>query len=174
MVSIEQPLRHSEAVFGSDPATEPGDSTATRTLNTTLMWYPLALLLVFFTTNVVYSILTAQKEEEESATISEARGPGGKPLPITKQRRRTSADRDRECDRDVWGPILSPTSQGVFRWVSVLLLLTFCANGAAHFAHLVEVWPAKELGEDVWKETEEMSVSDPHPDYLLVPQCFPD
>ncbi|ROT42819.1 heavy metal tolerance protein [Sodiomyces alkalinus F11] len=151
MASQEQVLFPATAV--SDPLTVPEDSTAARLLNRTLKLYPLVLLLAFFASNVIYSILTA-KEEEELAVDTDARGPGGKPLPITKKKRKGNND----SDRNHWGPCLSPASRLVLRSISCVLLLAFCANGVAHFAHVIEVWPAQKRGEDVWRESDAMSV----------------
>ncbi|KAL2752623.1 hypothetical protein ACRALDRAFT_2044398 [Sodiomyces alcalophilus JCM 7366] len=152
MAFQEQVLFPATAV--SDPSTVPGDSTtAADILNRTLKLYPLVLFLAFFASNIVYSIFTAKKEEEIAADTN-AKGPGGKPLPITKKTRKGNS----EGDRDHWGPRLSPASRLIFTGISGILVLAFCSNGLAHFAHVIEEWPAQRRGEEVWQESDAMSV----------------
>ncbi|KAM0272234.1 hypothetical protein ACHAQH_008776 [Verticillium albo-atrum] len=149
MASSEQARTFVDPI--ADPTTATDMSTAASILRDTLIWYPAILLIAFFISGVAYSILTAKKEED--LVEPGVRGPGGKPLPATKKRKRNS-----DGNSIHWGPTPSPAFKKAFAWLSLVMFLVFFANGIAHFAHVVEVWPAQRNGQVVWRETEEMSV----------------
>jgi hypothetical protein len=135
----------------ANPVSEPVP-VASYLLDLTLETYPLALLVVFILVALTQSVTLARNEE--AAPDPDVLGPGGKPLPVTKKKRR-SADPDSEPES--WGPQLSAGWRTVCIWVSAALCLAFFANMLAHLAHTFSVWP-RPRGEDVWHETGPMSV----------------
>ncbi|KAH6687458.1 heavy metal tolerance protein [Plectosphaerella plurivora] len=136
----------------TNPVSEPVP-VASYLLDLTLETYPLALLVVFILVALTQSVTLARNEE--AAPDPDVLGPGGKPLPVTKKKRR-SADPDSEPES--WGPQLSAGWRIVCIWLSTVLCLTFFANMLAHLAHTFSVWPQPRGITDVWHETGPMSV----------------
>lgn len=97
--------------------TNPHDTPAERVRNITQYLYPDILILVFILVGASYSIYNARKEE---VVVPEARGPGGKPLPVTKRRKGRA-----EPERYAFGP----TTRIFFQWASILTTLTFLGAG---------------------------------------------
>lgn len=97
--------------------TNPHDTPAERVRNATQYLYPDVLILVFILVGASYSIYNARKEE---VVVPVARGPGGKPLPITKRKRSRNGS-----DRCVFGP----AARLFFQWASILATLTFLGAG---------------------------------------------
>lgn len=85
--------------------------------------YPVVLLIAFIVSAGAHSILTARSEEE--LVVPVARGPGGKPLPVTK--------RKREQSDDLGHTDFSRSSSGrrFFQYATACVILTFFANATA-------------------------------------------
>ena len=62
----------------------PPDSPAERVRDITQYLYPDLLLLAFITIGATHSVYTAMRKED--VVIPTVKGPGGKPLPVTKRR----------------------------------------------------------------------------------------
>ncbi|KAK0630595.1 hypothetical protein B0T17DRAFT_590058 [Bombardia bombarda] len=93
--------------------------------------YPAVLLLAFIISAAVHSILTSRTEEE--LVVPTARGPGGKPLPITKRKR--EHHEEPQVGLDVGG---SGLATAAFQYITAALVLSFFANGAAISAHALQ------------------------------------
>lgn len=130
-------------------ASGPNNSVASHILDKTLVFYNLVLLIVFVSTALGRSIHNARNEEIKPNP--DVLGPGGKPLPVTKLKRRNP-------DEDSWGPQLSAGSKMACAWLTGLMCLTFVANLVVHVTHTLIVWADLRGGKTVWRETEEMSV----------------
>jgi ATP-binding cassette, subfamily B, vacuolar membrane transporter HMT1/ACLQ len=112
--------------------------------------YPVVLLLAFIVSAGVHSIVTARTEEE--LVVPTAKGPGGKPLPVTK-RKREQLDEPR-------GPeICAPSgfARRVFQYTTAAVILSFFANGGAIALHALQL-RRKDAAEGWWC-TEERTVS---------------
>jgi hypothetical protein len=121
---------------------EPASSTPQSVLRTTQLLYPVILLLTFIVSAGIHTVVTSKTEEQLAAPT--VKGPGGKPLPITKRKREQETQ---EADDNASG-------SGGFAWCAFLyltgaLVMSFVANGAAIAAHamnssrdeaLTEVW----------------------------------
>lgn len=149
----------------ADPVPE-SVSVPSYLLDMTLEIYPLALLAVFVLAALIQSVSRARNEE--ATPDPDVLGPGGKPLPVTKKKKR-SADPDSEPDH--WGPQLSPGWRIISLWISAIVCLAFFANMLVHLAHSFRVWPRRqELTDDDWQETPQMTVSCMP---LLLPESAP-
>jgi len=113
--------------------------------------YPVVLLLAFIVSAGVYSIVTARTEEE--LVVPTARGPGGKPLPVTK-RKREQLDEPRVPAACAG----SSVARRVFQYTQAAVILTFFANGAAIAFHALQ---ARGISgsEDGWWCSEQRTVS---------------
>lgn len=145
MASLEDPP--------STPAAGPNTSVTSLILDRTLVLYPLALLFVFVFTAVARSIYNARNEEVKPDP--DVLGPGGKPLPVTKKKRRNT-------EADSWGPQLSAGCKIACEWLCGIMCLAFLSNLIVHLVHTFIVWPDLRRGQDVWRETSEMSVCTPY------------
>ncbi|KAK4157101.1 ABC transporter-like protein [Chaetomidium leptoderma] len=99
----------------------PSPSTAQSVLRMAQLLYPVILLLTFIISAGVHTIVTSKTEEE--LVVPTVKGPGGKPLPITKRKREQEAS---EADDVGEG--------GGFAWCVFLYLtgatiMSFVANG---------------------------------------------
>ena len=137
----------------STPVSGSNASVASPILDRILVLYPPVLLSVFVFTAVARSVYNARKEEVKPDP--DILGPGGKPLPVTKQKRRNN-------EADVWGAQLSAGCKTICEWLSGAMCLVFLANLLVHLVHTFKVWPGLRRKEDVWQETSEMSVSNFH------------
>lgn len=88
--------------------------------------YALILLLAFVTGAAWYSVYNAKKEED--IVHSTLKGPGGKPLPITKRKRRDDGERK-------LGPRFGPTAKNVFRYLVAVVFLSYVGTGVSMFVH---------------------------------------
>ncbi|KAK0623309.1 hypothetical protein B0T14DRAFT_426482 [Immersiella caudata] len=86
--------------------------------------YPVVLLVAFIVSAGVHSILTARTEEE--LVVPTAKGPGGKPLPVTK-RKREQLDEPGVPDACA----ASGFARRVFQYTTAAVILSFFANGGA-------------------------------------------
>lgn len=89
--------------------------------------YPIVLLVTFISAAAAHSIITARDEEE--LEVPAVRGPGGKPLPVTKKRR---AQHERKPVRD-----FSLLVKRVFQYVMAAITFTFVADGIAITLHVL-------------------------------------
>ncbi|KAK4106394.1 ABC transporter-like protein [Parathielavia hyrcaniae] len=110
---------------------EPSLSTAQSVLRTAQLLYPVVLLLSFVVSAAIHTIVTSKTEEE--LVVPTIKGPGGKPLPVTKRKREQQA---LEAHGDSRG-------SGGFAWASSLYLTgavvaSFVANGAAIALHAMK------------------------------------
>ncbi|KAK3379412.1 hypothetical protein B0T24DRAFT_522327 [Lasiosphaeria ovina] len=116
-------------------------STAETVYRRAQLCYPVVLLLAFIVSAGVHSILTSRTEEE--LLVPTARGPGGKPLPLTKRKREHEEPRV----QNVYTPSLA---RRACQYAVAALILTFFANGAAvcaralQFRNTTEWWCGEE------------------------------
>lgn len=83
------------------------------------------LLLAFIVSAGVNSIVTARTEEE--LVVPTAKGPGGKPLPVTKKRKREQLDEPRVPDACAGSCFV----RRIFQYTTAAVILSFFANGGA-------------------------------------------
>lgn len=88
--------------------------------------YSLVLLASFIGCVSWYSVYNAKKEED--VVHSHVKGPGGKPLPITKKKKRDDGERK-------LGPHFGPTAKNVFRYLAAVVFLSYAAAGTFMFVH---------------------------------------
>ncbi|OTA80177.1 hypothetical protein M434DRAFT_230994 [Hypoxylon sp. CO27-5] len=101
--------------------TSPPDSPAERVRDITQYLYPDLLLLAFITIGATHSVYTAMRKED--VVVPNVKGPGGKPLPVTKRRRSDEDSTDSEE--------FSPHARRFFQYSMVVATLTFFATGGA-------------------------------------------
>ncbi|KAI9167453.1 Heavy metal tolerance protein [Paramyrothecium foliicola] len=106
--------------------TDAHDSVADLVLRNTEYIYSLVLLVTFISCAAWYSIVNAKKEED--VIQSQVKGPGGKPLPLTKRKKRDDGERK-------IGPHFGPTAKNVFRTLAAGVFLTYVATGMAMLTH---------------------------------------
>ncbi|RYP49171.1 hypothetical protein DL768_005049 [Monosporascus sp. mg162] len=94
------------------------DTPAERVRDVVRYLYPGVLILVFILVGASYSIYKARKEE---VAVPKAKGPGGKPLPVTKRTKQV------EPQQSVFGP----SARLFFQSSSIFTTLTFVATGIA-------------------------------------------
>ncbi|KAJ6781906.1 hypothetical protein PWT90_10905 [Aphanocladium album] len=95
-------------------------------LRETQYLYSFILLLSFISCVAWYSIYNAKRQE--NIVQSQVKGPGGKPLPVTK--RKTKDDGERKL-----GPHFGSAAKNVFRYLSAVIFLSYVATGASMFDH---------------------------------------
>ncbi|KAF4994021.1 hypothetical protein FGRMN_6055 [Fusarium graminum] len=96
-------------------------------LRKTQYLYALILLTAFISGAAWYSVVNSKKQEDQ--VQSTIKGPGGKPLPITKKKR-SRADGDRKI-----GPGFGRTAKNVFRYLAFVVFLTYVASAGFMFYH---------------------------------------
>ncbi|KAK4234412.1 hypothetical protein C8A03DRAFT_47245 [Achaetomium macrosporum] len=111
---------------GSEQSSSPAQSV----LRTAQLLYPVVLLLAFVISAGVHTIVTSRTEEE--LVVPSVKGPGGKPLPVTKRKREQEAS---EPDDNTGTGGLAWT---VFLYLTGAIVLSFVANGATIAAHAVQ------------------------------------
>lgn len=99
---------------------------ADRILRLTQFFYSVVLLAAFIGCAAWYSVVNSKKEED--VIVPTVRGPGGKPLPITKKRRPNDGTRK-------IGPGFGRTAKNVFRYLAAVVFLTYVASGISMFDH---------------------------------------
>lgn len=114
------------------PTAQPGSdrdglSLADDILRHTQYLYALVLLIAFVSCAAWYSVVNAKKEED--LVQPKVKGPGGKPLPLTKKKR-TLADGSRKI-----GPGFGRTAKNVFRYLAAIVFLTYVASASLMFNH---------------------------------------
>lgn len=110
--------------------TRPGNSheldLADRILRKTQYLYAIVLLVVFITCAAWYSVINATKTEDN--VQSTVKGPGGKPLPVTK--RLTRDDGARKT-----GPHFGRTAKNVFRYLAAVVVFCYVGTAISMFDH---------------------------------------
>jgi ABC-type transport system involved in Fe-S cluster assembly fused permease/ATPase subunit len=96
-------------------------------LRKTQYLYALILLTAFISGAAWYSVVNSKKQEDQ--VQSTIKGPGGKPLPITKKKR-SRADGDRKI-----GPGFGRTAKNVFRYLAFVVFMTYVGNAGFMFYH---------------------------------------
>jgi ATP-binding cassette, subfamily B, vacuolar membrane transporter HMT1/ACLQ len=81
--------------------------------------YPAVLLFAFIVVGATDSILAALRQED--VVVPTIKGPGGKPLPVTKLKREAEEEEDEEP--------YSPASRGFFRCCMMAATFTFFCAG---------------------------------------------
>jgi hypothetical protein len=138
---------------------EQGYSTAQSVLRNAQLLYPVILLLTFIVSAGIHTVATSKSEEElEGPTV---KGPGGKPLPVTKRKREQEAARA-EANNNNNNNNNNNGSGGlawtVFLYLTGAIVLSFVANGAAIAAHAMK--SSKDAGlDEAWWCGEERIVS---------------
>lgn len=95
-------------------------------LRETQYLYSLILLVAFISLAAWYSVFNAKKEED--VVQPKVKGPGGKPLPITKRKKRNDGERK-------IGPRFGSTAKNVFRYLAAVVFLSYLATGTSMFVH---------------------------------------
>lgn len=116
-----------------DSLLEQGSSTAQSVLRTAQLLYPLILLLTLVISSGVHTVLTSKTEEELDAPT--VKGPGGKPLPITKRRKREQEASDAHGATGGGG---GGFAWSVFLYLTGAIVVSFVANGAAVAVHAMK------------------------------------
>ncbi|RBR09827.1 uncharacterized protein FIESC28_09706 [Fusarium coffeatum] len=96
-------------------------------LRKTQYLYALILLIAFISGAAWYSVVNSKKQEDQ--VHSTIKGPGGKPLPITKKKS-SRADGDRKI-----GPGFGRTAKNVFRYLAFVVFLTYVCSAGFMFYH---------------------------------------
>lgn len=129
---------------------DPADTTIEVVRNFVQYAYPGVLLLSFLLVGALDSISSALRKEE--VVVATVRGPGGKPLPVTKRRKDTSSNDD--DDRP------SPRLRAFFQYSMLAATVTFLVVGA-DIAHRA-LWNRSIDGEHGWWCGEPKTVSNAH------------
>lgn len=96
-------------------------------LQDTQYCYSLVLLTTFIVGAAWYSVFNAKKNGEFSKP-STVKGPGGKPLPVTKRKPKVEAERK-------IGPKFGPAAKNAFRYLASMVFLSYVATASALFVH---------------------------------------
>ncbi|CAH0043305.1 unnamed protein product [Clonostachys solani] len=107
-------------------ASDPPNTLVDVILRETQYLYSLVLLITFVSLAAWYSVFNAKKEED--IVQSKVKGPGGKPLPITKRKKRTNGERK-------IGPHFGTVSKIVFRFLAAIVFLTYLASALLMLVH---------------------------------------
>jgi hypothetical protein len=95
-------------------------------LRKTQFLYALVLLTAFISCAAWYSVVNAKKQED--LVQPTVKGPGGKPLPITKKKR------SRDGARKI-GPGFGRTAKNVFRSLAAIVFLCYVGSASFMFYH---------------------------------------
>lgn len=95
-------------------------------LQNTQYFYAFVLLFSFLFCAAWYSVFNAKKEED--IVQPSVKGPGGKPLPITKRKKRNDGERK-------IGPAFGRTAKNVFRYLAAVIFLSYVVTGVSMFVH---------------------------------------
>ncbi|KAF7540114.1 hypothetical protein G7Z17_g12269 [Cylindrodendrum hubeiense] len=104
-----------------------GLSLADDILRHTQYLYALILLSAFISCAAWYSVVNSRKEED--LVQPNVKGPGGKPLPMTKKKH-ARADGSRKI-----GPGFGRTQKNIFRYLAAIVFLSYVASAAIMFNH---------------------------------------
>lgn len=103
-----------------------GLTMAEKVLRETQYLYSLILLVAFISLAAWYSVFNAKKEED--LVQPTVKGPGGKPLPITKRKKRSNGERK-------IGPRFGSTAKNVFRCLAAVVFVSYVVTGITMFVH---------------------------------------
>jgi hypothetical protein len=102
------------------------NSFAKLLLKQTEFLYSVILVVAFISGAAWYSIFNARKEED--VVQSHVKGPGGKPLPLTKRKKRDNGDRK-------IGPHFGPVAKNVFRTLAAGIFITYVCTAVSMLIH---------------------------------------
>lgn len=114
------------AASDEPPASEAGLTLPERILREVQYLYALVLLVTFISCAAWYSIANSKKEED--LVESTVKGPGGKPLPGTKRKKRTDGERK-------IGPRFGTAAKNVFRYLAAIVCLSYIVSSASMLNH---------------------------------------
>ena len=120
-MAVEVDLLPQQRPGGTD-----GPDLTDRILEQTQYVYSVVLLAAFIGGAAWYSVMNSKKDEDE--TIPTMKGPGGKPLPITKKNKRDNGERK-------IGPDFGVTAKNVFRVLAFVVFLCYLLTGISMFDH---------------------------------------
>lgn len=103
-----------------------GLTMAEKVLRETQYLYSLILLVAFISLAAWYSVFNAKKEED--IVQPTVKGPGGKPLPITKRKKRSNGERK-------IGPRFGSIAKNVFRFLAAVVFASYVVTGSTMFYH---------------------------------------
>ncbi|KFA67385.1 hypothetical protein S40285_00163 [Stachybotrys chlorohalonatus IBT 40285] len=112
---------------GSDDA--PSLGLSDEILRNTQYIYSLVLLVSFIVFAAWYSVFNSKKEED--TVQSHVKGPGGKPLPVTKRKKRNAGERK-------LGPHFGRAAKNAFRCLAAGVVITYVGNAVALYVHAFE------------------------------------
>ncbi|KAJ4288326.1 ATP-binding cassette-type vacuolar membrane transporter Hmt1 [Collariella sp. IMI 366227] len=117
----------------------PSFNTAETFLQKAQLLYPVVLFLAFVVSAAVHTIITSRADKDR--VVPTAKGPDGKPLPVTRRKRKQEAS---EADDNA-------NANGGFAWITFLYLtgstaLSFVADSAAIAFHVIA--SRKAFGDD--------------------------
>lgn len=140
--------------LGSGDARPP--TAADVVLMYTQYWYAGVLLLAFVGFAGAQSIILARKEEDLDKPV--ALGPGGKPLPVNKKKKKQG----NQAEEKTLGPKFSSCPRRVFQGLSVVIVCTLVANGVVSAVHTIRSleWPFTG-GDNGWWGPEWVRVGSP-------------
>lgn len=96
-------------------------------LHETQYLYSTTLLVTFIVGAAWYSVYNAKKNGEFSQQTT-VKGPGGKPLPITKRKPKDEAERK-------IGPKFGSAAKNTFRYLAAVVFISYVATGSSMFIH---------------------------------------
>jgi len=131
---------------------EQSPSLAQSVLRTAELLYPAILLLIFVLSAAIHTIITSKAEEK--INFPTVKGPGGKPLPVTKRKWEKIAQELADEDNSR----ASRLAKSAFRYLTFAVISSFVANGIAIIAHALHSH-RHEAREDWWWCGEERVVS---------------
>lgn len=108
------------------PGSDSDDTFADDLLRETQYLYALILLVTFIGCAAWYSVYNAKKEED--VIHSTVKGPGGKPLPITRRKKRDDGERK-------IGPHFGTAAKNVFRCITAIVFFSYVGTSASMFVH---------------------------------------
>lgn len=114
--------------------TEQSPSATQLVLRNAQLLYPVVLLLAFILSAAVHTVVTSRTEEELVAPT--VKGPGGKPLPVTKRKREQDAQQAADKDGGAGGAG-GRLAWKAFVYLTVAVILSFVANGVVMAARAV-------------------------------------
>jgi ABC-type transport system involved in Fe-S cluster assembly fused permease/ATPase subunit len=118
------------AAIEKPPSERPGsagdDTFADYLLRKTQYLYALTLLITFIGCAAWYSVYNAKREED--VVHSTVKGPGGKPLPITRRKKLNDGERK-------IGPHFGTAAKNVFRCLAAVVFLSYVATSSSMFVH---------------------------------------
>ncbi|KAK4123518.1 hypothetical protein N657DRAFT_572662 [Parathielavia appendiculata] len=115
-----------------NPDSERRLSAAQSVLRTAQLLYPVILLLSFVVSAAVHTIVTSKTEEE--LVVPAVKGPGGKPLPVTKRKREQQQVPEAHGDNRASGG----SAWALFLYLTGAVIVSFVANCAAVAVHAMK------------------------------------